>query len=116
MGAVRGHVQSPKGTVPQSGEEALSTAGLGAAWEPWPGLSAGSGPLSGGIPHACASLTAERCSDWHCLSKSCLMKTIATSRESSFLALEPLLQGAVSYAPTPLQSSVVLAGMLHSQT
>ena len=30
MGAVRGHVQSPKGTVPQSGEEALSTAGLGA--------------------------------------------------------------------------------------
>ena len=74
MGAVRGHVQSPKGTVPQSGEEALSTAGLGAAWEPWPGLSAGSGPLSGGIPHACASLTAERCSDWHCLSKSCLMK------------------------------------------
>ena len=59
MGAVQGHMQSPKGMVPQRREEALSTAGLGAAWEPWPGLSAGLGPLSGGIPRACASLSAE---------------------------------------------------------
>lgn len=82
VGAVQGHMQSPKGMVPQRREEALSTAGLGAAWEPWPGLSAGSGPLSGGIPRACASLSAERRSDWHCPSKSCLMKTMGTSRES----------------------------------
>ena len=116
VGAVRGHVQSPKGTASQRRIQCpiykvlgqLSGGTTAGGRGPCPRwvvgllashglLSAGSGPLSGGIPHACASLTAERCSDWHCPSRSCLMKPMATSGESSFLALEPLLQGKVGY-------------------
>ena len=56
------------------GEGGLVHGGRGAGCKQWPGLSAGSGLLWWGVPHVYASLTAEKSLDWHCQSRSCLMR------------------------------------------